>query len=59
MLLCFSLAGKLGFAIANGEFALNSTRSSSTRISSAYIVFGHEPTLPLEHALHVVNDGPV
>ena len=41
------------------EFALNSTCSASTGISPAYVVFGHEPTLPLEHAVHAVTDGPV
>ena len=41
------------------EFALNSTCSASTGISPAYVVFGHEPTLPLEHAVRAVTDGPV
>ena len=41
------------------EFALNSTHSASTGISPAYVVFGHEPTLPLEYAVHAVSDGPV
>ena len=41
------------------EFALNSTCSASTGISPAYVLFGHEPTLPLEHAVHAVTDGPV
>ena len=41
------------------EFALNSTCSVSTGICSAYIVFGYEPTLPLEHAVHTVTNGPV
>ena len=41
------------------EFDLNSTHSASTRISPAYALFGHEPTLPLEHAVRAVTDGPV
>ena len=41
------------------EFALNSTHSASTGSSPAYIVFDHEPTLPLEHTAHAVIDGPV
>ena len=41
------------------EFALNSTHSASTAISLAYVVFGHEPTLPLKHEVHAVTDGPV
>ena len=41
------------------KFALNYTYSASTGISPAYIVFSHEPTLPLEHAVHAVADGPV
>ena len=41
------------------EFALNSTHSASTGISPAYVLFGCEPTLPLEHAVHTVTDGPV
>ena len=41
------------------EFALNSTRSATTGFSPAYIVFGREPVLPLEHAVRVITDGPV
>ena len=40
------------------EFALNSTCSASTGISPAYVVFGHEPTLPLEHTVYAVSDRP-
>ena len=40
------------------EFALNSTRSASTKQSPAFVVFGHEPNLPLEIAVHdVTNSG--
>ena len=28
-------------------------------ISLAYVVFGREPTLPLEYTVHVVTDGPI
>ena len=41
------------------EFALYSTCSASTRISPAYALFGQEPTLPLEHAVCTVTNGPV
>ena len=41
------------------ELALNSTHSASTGIGLAYVVFGHEPTLPLEYAVHAVANGPV
>ena len=40
------------------EFSLNYIHSASTGISLAYVLFGHKPTLPLEHALHAVTDGP-
>ena len=41
------------------KFALNFIYSFSTGISPAYVVFGHEPTLPLEHAVRAVTDGPI
>ena len=41
------------------EFALNFTRSASTGISATYIVFGHDPTLPLNHAVYAVTNWPV
>ena len=41
------------------EFALNSIYSALTGISPAYVVYGHEPTLPLENSAHAVTDGPV
>ena len=41
------------------EFALNSTHRASTGLSPAYVLFGCEPILPLEHAVHAVTDGPV
>ena len=41
------------------EFALNSTWSASTGISPPYVEFGHKSTLPLEHAVCAVTDGPV
>ena len=41
------------------QFALNSTHNASTGISPAYVLFGHEPNLPLEHAVRVVTDRPV
>ena len=41
------------------EFALNSICSASTGISPAYVLFGCEATLPLEHAVHAVTDGPI
>ena len=41
------------------EFALNSTKSASTGYSPAFVVYGREPVLPLEHALRAVTDCPV
>ena len=41
------------------EFALNSTKSISTGHTPAFVVYGREPTLPMEHALRAVTDGPV
>ena len=41
------------------EFALNSTESASTGHTPAYVLFGHEPVLPLEHAVREVTDCPV
>ena len=38
------------------EFALNSTRFASTKPSPAFVVFSHEPNLPLEIAVHDVTD---
>ena len=59
MLLCFYLVGKLGSVIANVCVSLNSTCSASTGISPAYVLFGRESTLRLEHAVHAVTDGSV
>ena len=41
------------------EFALNSTRSASTKQFPAFVVFGHEPNLPLEIAVCDVTDSRV
>lgn len=41
------------------EFALNSTKSASTGFTPAYVVYGREPVLPLEHAVREVTDCPV
>ena len=41
------------------EFGLNSIYRASTEINPAYVLFGHEPTLPLEHIVCAVTDGPV
>ena len=38
------------------EFALNSTHSASTKQLPAFVVFGREPNLPLEIAVHDVTD---
>ena len=34
------------------EFALNLIKSASTGYIPAYVLFGHEPVLLLEHAVH-------
>ena len=41
------------------ELALNSNRSASTKQSSAFVAFGHEPNLPLEIAVCNVTDSQV
>ena len=41
------------------EFALNSTKSASTDYTPAMVLYGHEPVLPVEHAVHDVTDAPV
>ena len=41
------------------DFALNSIHNASTGISPACVMFSHELTLPLEHAVYAVTDGPV
>ena len=38
------------------EFALNSTKSASTGYTPAFVVYGREPVLPLEHAVRSVTD---
>ena len=38
------------------EFALNSSHSTTTGYLPAYVVYGREPVLPLEHALQAVVD---
>ena len=41
------------------EFALNLTEGASTGHTPAYVLFVHEPVLPLEHAVRKVADCPV
>ena len=41
------------------EFALNSTKSASTGYTPAMVLYGHEPVLPVEHAIRDVTDGLV
>ena len=41
------------------QFALNSTRSATTGFLPAVVVFGREPTLPMEHDVWAVTDGQV
>ena len=38
------------------EFALSSSRSATTGYLPAYVVYGREPVLPLEHALQAVDN---
>ena len=38
------------------EFALNSTPSTATGYSPAYVLYGREPNLPLEAAVRSVTD---
>ena len=37
------------------EFALNSTKSAAMGYTPAYILYGHEPALLLEHAIRSVT----
>ena len=55
----FAQQGNWDLLLPMCEFALNSTRSASTGISPAYVLFRLELTLPLEHAVHAVTDGPI
>ena len=41
------------------EFALNSTKSAAMGYTSAFVLYGREPVLPLEHAVRSVTDCPV
>ena len=41
------------------EFALNSTKSACTGYTPAKVLYGHEPVLPVEHAVRDVTDAPV
>ena len=41
------------------EFALNSTKSATTGYTPAFVLYGREPMLPLEHAVRRVTDCPV
>ena len=41
------------------EFALNSTKSASMGYTPAMVLYGHEPVLPVEHAVPDVTDAPV
>ena len=38
------------------EFAINLTKSATTGFTPAYILYGHEPALPLEGDVHSVTD---
>ena len=41
------------------EFTLNSTKSASMGYAPAMVLYGHEPVLPVEHAIRDVTDAPV
>ena len=41
------------------ELALNSTKSASMGYTPAMVLYGHEPVLPVEHAVRDVTDAPV
>ena len=46
-------------ALPLAEFALNSTKSAATGFTPAIVLYGHEPVLPLEHAVCKMTDCPV
>ena len=41
------------------EFALNLTKGAATGYTPAFVLYGHEPMLLLEYAVHKVADCPV
>ena len=41
------------------EFTLNSTKSASMGYTSAMVLYGHEPVLPVEHVICDVTDASV
>ena len=59
MLLFSAQQGNWDLLLPTCQFSLNSIYSASNGISPAYVVFGHETTLPLEHAVHAATDGPI
>ena len=61
ILFCYVSAqwGNWDLLLTMCEFVLNSTHSTSNGVSPAYVVFSREPSLPLEHKVHAVTDGPV
>ena len=58
ILRCFvsSMQGDWDLYLPTAEFALNSTKSASTGYSPAFVLYGREPTLPLEHAIQSLVD---
>ena len=42
--------------LPTAEFALNSTCLASTGHSPSFVLYGREPVLPFEHAVHALVD---
>ena len=61
VLWCYVTAGQTNWDLLLPlcKFASNSTKSVSTGYTPAIVLYGHEPVLPVEHAICDVTDGPV